>query len=958
MARKYGNGGKIKATIKEETYNQNRANQLGYTPDSTGHLPSVDYQTGEWLKSTNHPTAWKEYLYGYVLNPEVSSKYNLGFDPGGYFGSKQLKYYPKKYGNGGKVEPTSKGYQQSASKYQPLYGKDFGEDEVIAAMIKDGYDKNTAIKYARLMQNNGPLSGKVFNIPSSFYNSDESSQMYPGSYYAPKRVEDVPYTPPSLGAKRVGKDLRPFSDNPYMEAPVEIFQNGGRVAPRTPSAREREVTPIYVTDPNDPRLKAYNDSLFLYNKNDELLRGMAKKEYKLVQQEKANLNSRLRLLEKVADGELAPNTVTKPMNLKNEGNGFYSLDDYASGIIDKTLPRQYFKSGIMPAGFNVFSENLLGLGLGDKRVAFDYSNVKPKQKVIYKPGTTEAQAFNNSETVNITPNGDFRFQPGGVFYDAPIIPKPSHPTTPYMNKMPMRGMPNTNVSAEPMSVLPRTTNGLPFPDSWITNSSGTGEVMDYIPEHLRLDPAKQGWRSKQRGTAPAKATINKYDFGGLIDYNDTGLRRANTLASIASTQSKQRSNYKNGLFNYIKDAGLYLADNTLNTVGLGNVINSDTYNTKFGSKTLNNASSISGEISKVVAPIALSAVGGPLAGSAYSAGRSFIEGNINPDQYKNGGQVMKEIINIEGGGKQKGSLSEMKGRGELNVDLLGNILQNYTSYNPHPTNGRDVSSDVAVDGNTAIIPKKKAADFLSSNKRERQREILSLISKQKARERKKGIPMAAGGWVTADNSNWSTMDTSTGKMSTPGGGTDWGALATKYGPQALSLLSPLTKVGRGLFDKVENINSSDYMVSPNLKPSLISDTASQMMINDSTNAGLNSLRRMNAGPSATVNLAVNSMKQKWASRQEIQRANATSTMTTDQANKQIAANNAGMGLKIRDMNDMNKAAKRNMLMEGINDLSKQGNKMIYDESFFQTLPMMADNPQFNRWLEKNGYRKG
>ena len=300
----------------------------------------------------------------------------------------------------------------------------------------------------------------------------------------------------------------------------------------------------------------------------------------------------------------------------------------------------------------------------------------------------------------------------------------------------------------------------------------------------------------------------------------------------------------------------------------------------------------------------------------------------------------------------------MKSRGELNVDLLGNILQNYTSYNPHPTNGRDVSSDVSVDGNTAIIPKKKAADFLSSNKRERQREILSLISKQKARERKKGIPMAADGWVTADNSNWSTMDTSTGKMSTPGGGTDWGSLATKYGPQALSLLSPLTKVGRGLFDKVENINSSDYMVSPNLKSSLISDTASQMMINDSTNAGLNSLRRMNAGPAATVNLAVNSMKQKWASRQEIQRANATSTMSTDQANKQIAANNAGMGLKIRDMNDMNKAAKRNMLMEGVNDLSKQGNKMIYDESFFQTLPMMADNPQFNRWLEKNGYRKG
>lgn len=163
--------------------------------------------------------------------------------------------------------------------------------------------------------------------------------------------------------------------------------------------------PIIVTDPNDPRLKAFNDSAFLYNKNEELLKGMADKKYKVIQQENSNLSSRLKTLEKAADGKIPLNDVTKNMNLKNEGNGMYSLDDYASGIINKTLPRQYFKSDIMPKGFTVFSENLLGLGFGDKRVAYDYSNVKPVQPVIYQKPVVKPKVENNTSSnrvVNIT----------------------------------------------------------------------------------------------------------------------------------------------------------------------------------------------------------------------------------------------------------------------------------------------------------------------------------------------------------------------------------------------------------------------------------------------------------------------------------------------------------------------------------------------------------------------------
>src|SRR5690606_2633348 len=35
-------------------YNLQRASELGYTPDKSGHLPSVDSETGNWLKSKQH----------------------------------------------------------------------------------------------------------------------------------------------------------------------------------------------------------------------------------------------------------------------------------------------------------------------------------------------------------------------------------------------------------------------------------------------------------------------------------------------------------------------------------------------------------------------------------------------------------------------------------------------------------------------------------------------------------------------------------------------------------------------------------------------------------------------------------------------------------------------------------------------------------------------------------------
>ena len=89
-----GNSKKSKET---DLYNLKRALELGYEPNEAGHLPSVDEETGMFLKSMDHPTAWKEYMYG-QLNKDIGTNTRVVVNPEGYFGDKQLQYKDK-YGN-------------------------------------------------------------------------------------------------------------------------------------------------------------------------------------------------------------------------------------------------------------------------------------------------------------------------------------------------------------------------------------------------------------------------------------------------------------------------------------------------------------------------------------------------------------------------------------------------------------------------------------------------------------------------------------------------------------------------------------------------------------------------------------------------------------------------------------------------------------------------------------------
>lgn len=44
---------------EDRDYDYAKANELGYTPDETGHMPTRDYKTGAYLKSITHPTLMK-----------------------------------------------------------------------------------------------------------------------------------------------------------------------------------------------------------------------------------------------------------------------------------------------------------------------------------------------------------------------------------------------------------------------------------------------------------------------------------------------------------------------------------------------------------------------------------------------------------------------------------------------------------------------------------------------------------------------------------------------------------------------------------------------------------------------------------------------------------------------------------------------------------------------------------
>ncbi len=161
--------------------------------------------------------------------------------------------------------------------------------------------------------------------------------------------------------------------------------------------------PITVSDPNDPRLKAYQDSTALYNNYLEVIKALKDQGYEDYNTKGRDYNY--------------PNIVTRTQKFPNYYNtksirgDMYSVADFIPGIINPKLPEQLYSTRIQPNGVKGYDKEIASKDLltwsndnienpikgsyiyNDKhgtdidlRLVANYSNAQPKgTQVLYQP---------------------------------------------------------------------------------------------------------------------------------------------------------------------------------------------------------------------------------------------------------------------------------------------------------------------------------------------------------------------------------------------------------------------------------------------------------------------------------------------------------------------------------------------------------------------------------------------
>lgn len=327
------------------------------------------------------------------------------------------------------------------------------------------------------------------------------------------------------------------------------------------------------------------------------------------------------------------------------------------------------------------------------------------------------------------------------------------------------------------------------------------------------------------------------------------------------------------------------------------------------------------------------------------------------------------MINIEGKGLQEGFMPLMKKGGELLVNE-GKINKNYIAYNPHPKYGMDPSSTVFEKGGV-VIPKKYSTDYLNGNMSERKRIEAQVIQAQKLRNGSNidllgSIPMAGDGWasnylkripntgISGMNSNntgiFGSASGSGGNYS-PTGLEKFGDIATK----ALSLSYPIEQAITGKLGKTEIENPENFMVKTKIAAPNFSAQEPLREIDASGNAGLNSLRRMGMyNPASVAGLVARTGAEKAKVYENLYNMNMEGGLKAAMANLQTDQLNAQTKFATADLNAKNRAAKENLYWQGRKGMSDYGNEQTYENAFFDILPMIADNPQFNAWAASVG----
>ena len=186
---------------------------------------------------------------------------------------------------------------------------------------------------------------------------------------------------------------------------------------------KKKVEPFITSDLDifNDRNQAYQDSLDIFNSHKKLKEELLSKGYtpigenpiaKLIssvvgttEEEKKEhakrgvtqgIAKRLAVLEgrdSVARGNesyLKDSQTSKVIGRDN----MYNVGDIFPSIVDQSFGTQLWSPNILPQSSEAYKENVPFKGFGDTRVAYDYSNVKPKQPVIYDPPIIQSPVVN------------------------------------------------------------------------------------------------------------------------------------------------------------------------------------------------------------------------------------------------------------------------------------------------------------------------------------------------------------------------------------------------------------------------------------------------------------------------------------------------------------------------------------------------------------------------------------
>jgi len=178
-------------------------------------------------------------------------------------------------------------------------------------------------------------------------------------------------------------------------------------------------------------------------------------------------------------------------------------------------------------------------------------------------------------------------------------------------------------------------------------------------------------------------------------------------------------------------------------------------------------------------------------------------------------------------------------------------------------------------------------------------------------------------------------------------GASFGRIAETIGTYAPGIYN----LARGLFDKTDQMNASDYMI-PQQSPYLIPTQTGEGEIRDAYNRGLYDMRGSGTySKLGQVNLTNQRAKNNYERKLQIMGANAQIRNQTASQNSNINAQNAQMRQGVYDWNARSRAQKGNFVGQGISDLSTGIQNERNYRNDLAGIDMVFDNPTTKNYIE-------